>query len=154
MSYYVSILNHNSVNLVLIISNPINMKNFINVLMLMLVSIGVSMAQEKNGPVLKWEQDRYDYGVVYLDDLPETKLNIKFMNDGDQPLILTQVRACCGTRVNLWPRDPIMPGDEGNIEVEFRLAPRPHRISRTVTVTTNAENPTSVFRIVGEAVER
>jgi hypothetical protein len=154
MGHHVSFLNHNSVNLVLIIQIRSNMKNFISVLMVILVSIGVSTAQEKNGPILKWEQDRYDYGVIYLDDLPETKLNIKFMNEGDAPLILTQVRACCGTRVNLWPRDPIMPGDEGNIEVEFRLAPRPHRISRTVTVTTNAENATSVFRIVGEAVER
>jgi hypothetical protein len=129
-------------------------KNILVVFLVMLFGMGVAISQEKKGPQLKWDIERYDYGTVYLDDLPETKIDIKFKNDGDEPLLLSQVRACCGTRVNSWPREPIMPGDEGTIQVEFRLAPRPHRISRTVTVNTNAQNSTSIFRIVGETVER
>jgi hypothetical protein len=130
------------------------MKNIVFIFMAMLMGVGVAISQENKGPQLKWELDRYDYGTVYLEDLPETKLDIKFKNDGDEPLVLSQVRACCGTRVNSWPREPVMPGDEGTIQVEFRLAPRPHRISRTVTVNTNAQNATSIFRIVGEVVEK
>ncbi len=131
------------------------MKNSITFFAVMILGVAIAFSQQsEQGPKLKWELDRYDYGTVYLDDLPETKLDIKFTNDGEEPLVLSRVRACCGTRVNSWPQEPIMPGEEGIIQVEFRLAPRAHRISRSVTVTSNAERATSVFRIVGEVVER
>ncbi|MFN3555163.1 MAG: DUF1573 domain-containing protein [Bacteroidales bacterium] len=130
------------------------MKNTIVLFIFIMLGAGAALSQEKKGPVLKWELDRYDYGNLYTDDMPETKLDIKFKNEGDEPLVLSQVRACCGTRVHSWPRQPIMPGQEGTIQIEFRLAPRAHRISRTVTVTSNADPATSIFRIVGEVLER
>ncbi len=129
------------------------MKNSFLVLLLIL-SISIN-AGEKKGPEFTYENDRYDYGVIYLDDMPETKLDIKFTNTGDEPLILSGVRACCGTRVNYWPQEPIMPNEEGVIKVEFRLAPRPHRISRTVIVTSNMEtNNRHIFRIMGQVKEK
>lgn len=130
------------------------MKNIVVLFIVMFVGAGIAASQEKKGPQLKWEMERYDYGTVYLDDLPETKLDIKFTNEGKEPLILSNVRACCGTRVHSWPRQPILPGEEGTISIEFRLAPRAHRISRTVTATSNADPNTSIFRIVGEVAER
>ncbi len=130
------------------------MKNIIVLFLVMFVGAGIAASQEKKGPQLKWEKERYDYGTLYLDDLPETKLDIKFTNEGNEPLILSHVRACCGTRVHSWPRQPILPGEEGTISIEFRLAPRAHRISRTVTATSNADPNTSIFRIVGEVAER
>ncbi len=110
---------------------------------------------EKKGPQFQFEQSRFDYGTIYVDDMPETKMDIKFSNVGDEPLILSNVRACCGTRVTSWPREPIMPGEEEVIKIEFRLAPRPQRISRSVTVNyNNPERPTERFRITGQVVER
>ncbi len=115
----------------------------------------VADEHEKKGPVLEFEKSRQDYGTVYVDDLPDGSLEIKFTNTGDEPLVINNVRACCGTRVTDWPREPVMPGDEEIIEVAFRLAPRPHRISRTVTVNyNNEERPTVRYRIVGQVVER
>lgn len=122
---------------------------------LILLAAMVVKADDEKGPQLKWEKDRHDYGTVYVDDMPETKLAINFSNTGDEPLILSNVRACCGTRVTQWPREPILPGEEGTINIEFRLAPRAQRISRTVTVTyNNEEKPTERYRIVGQVVER
>ena len=130
------------------------MKNIVLVFLVMLLGAGIAVSQEKKGPELKWALERYDYGTVYLDDMPETKMDIKFTNDGNEPLVLSNVRACCGTRVHNWPRQPIMPGEEGIIQIEFRLAPRAQRISRTVTVTSNTEPTTSIFRIIGQVEER
>ena len=130
------------------------MKNILIFFLVVFLGAGMAISKEKEGPALKWEISRYDYGTIYLDDLPQTRMDIKFTNDGDEPLILTNVRACCGTRVHTWPREPILPGEEGIINIEFRLAPRPHRISRTVTVTSNSDPSTSIFRIVGEVAER
>ena len=121
---------------------------------LMFVLMSVS-AEEKKGPQLKFENDRHDYGTVYVDELPDGKLAINFSNSGDEPLLLSNVRACCGTRVTQWPREPILPGEEGTINIQFRLAPRAQRISRSVTVTyNNEERPTERFRITGQVVER
>ncbi len=107
------------------------------------------------GPELKFEQPVHNYGTAYVDSMPNTKLAISFTNSGSQPLLLSNVRACCGTRVTQWPNQPIAPDEKGVINIEFTLAARAQRISRTVTVTSNSEtNPTAVFRIQGEIVER
>jgi hypothetical protein len=130
------------------------MKNVLVVFLFMVLGAGIASSQENKGPQLKWNKERHDFGSVYTDEMPQTKVDIKFTNSGTEPLILSQVRACCGTRVLSYPREPIMPGKEGTIQVEFRLNPGPQRISRTVTASTNAEPNTSIFRIVGEVVER
>ncbi len=113
------------------------------------------IAAEEGGPVLTFEIPAYDYGTVYTDDLPETKLAIIFENTGDEPLVLTNVRACCGTRVTHWPEEPVMPGLKDTINIEFRLVPRPHRIRRSVTASSNcSESNSKTFRITGEVVQR
>ncbi len=124
-------------------------------LLIAMVFTAAADENEKKGPVLTFENSRHDYGTVYVDDLPDGNLEIRFSNTGDEPLVISNVRACCGTRVRDWPREPIMPGEEETIEVSFRLAPRPQRISRSVTVNyNNEERPTERFRIVGQVVER
>ena len=113
------------------------------------------IAEEEGGPVLTFEIPAHDYGTVYTDDLPETKLAIVFENTGGEPLVLTSVRACCGTRVTNWPKEPVMPGLTDTINIEFRLAPRPHRIRRSVVASSNCtESNNKVFRITGEVVQR
>jgi len=124
-------------------------------LLMAMVLTAAADENEKKGPVLTFDPPRQDYGTVYVDELPDGNLEIQFSNTGDEPLVISNVRACCGTRVREWPREPIMPGEEETIEVSFRLAPRPQRISRSVTVNYNNEQrPTERFRIVGQVVER
>lgn len=132
------------------------MKKRLTGLLGLLFIVGSALAfPGSEGPALTFENDGINYGTVYVDEMPETKHDIAFTNTGDQPLILSNVRACCGTRVTGWPRDPIMPGEKGTISIEFRLAPRPQNISRTVTVTSNNNNsPTQIFRITGTVIER
>jgi hypothetical protein len=80
---------------------------------------------------------------------------IEFTNTGDEPLLITGVRACCGTRVEEWSREPILPGGNGTATVNFRLAGTPQSISRTVTITyNNTVQPSIVYRIVGRVVSR
>lgn len=109
-----------------------------------------------NGPQLSFTTPQHNYGTIYADEMStEYKLAIELSNTGNMPLVLSNVRACCGTRVTSWSREPIAPGAKDTINIEFRLAPRVQRISRTVTVTSNSEtNPTAIFRITGEIVER
>ncbi len=125
------------------------------VLMTLVGFFAVAGDEEKNGPKLTFEPSSHNYGTVYVDEMPNTNLDIRFSNTGNEPLVISNVRACCGTRVTSWPREPIMPGQADTISVDFRLAQRPQRISRTVTVTyNNPEEPTIRYRITGQIVER
>lgn len=104
------------------------------------------------GPVLEFVGEAMDLGTLTLADLDLFRRDIEFVNRGDQPLILSNVRGCCGTRITAWPQAPIMPGETGLIETQFRLAARPHTVRRTVTVTSNATEPNKVHRITGTVI--
>ena len=111
-------------------------------------------AQDHEGPYIVLDPESQDYGEIPSDDVPEGKISFFVLNHGNQPLVLTSVRACCGTRVNGYTEEPIAPADTGYVEVQFRIVPRPHRIRRTVTIQSNAANrQTAIFRIQGEVVE-
>ncbi len=113
-------------------------------------------AKASKGPQFEYteEGNRIDLGTIYIDELEEINLEIEFENTGDEPLIISNVRACCGTRVKDYPKEPISPGDRGVIEVHFRLAPRPHNISRTVITQSNDPDGQKVLRISGEVADR
>ncbi len=100
------------------------------------------------------EENRIDLGTIYIDEMGEINLEIEFKNTGTEPLIVSHVRACCGTRVRDWTKEPVNPGETGIIEVHFRLAPRPHNISRTVLAMSNDPGGQKVLRIRGRVAER
>ncbi len=130
---------------------------FVAFVVLLSLQFGQLFAQQeqKKGAVLAFEKEREDLGTMFIDELKQTNLEIKFTNEGDQPLVISQVRGCCGTRIVDYPRTPVLPGEEGTINISYRLANRAHRVSRTVTVTSNnAEGSNVVYRLVGEVVDR
>jgi len=130
------------------------MKNIILVSLFIVIFSFYSSAQKSiQGPSLKFTKENHNYGKVHIDNLPDGKIDIEFTNDGNQPLVLSNVKACCGTRVLDWPKEPILPGKKGTIKIEFRLQPRVQTISRTVTVFSNSPNSPDIFRITGEVTE-
>jgi hypothetical protein len=115
-------------------------------------SLAAAGVAEVTGPVLLFSQPHLDVGTVRVGELAPFHESIEFTNSGDQPLILSNVRGCCGTRITQWPQAPVMPGETGQIDVQFRLAPRPHTVRRTVTVTSNATIPTQAHSIIGQVI--
>ncbi|MDD4385987.1 MAG: DUF1573 domain-containing protein [Bacteroidales bacterium] len=110
---------------------------------------------KKKGPYIRFEPSEINLGNISTNDVTEDigNIEIEFYNDGVQPLILNQVTGCCGTRINDWTRKPIAPGQKGTIKVWFRVSPQPHRISRTITVQSNAINGNNKkMAILGEVV--
>jgi hypothetical protein len=114
----------------------------------------ISAQENQSGAKLVFEKEREELGNMFVDELKHTELKIKFKNEGDEPLVLSQVRGCCGTRIVDWPRTPLLPGEEGEIQISFRLASRAHKVSRTVTVLSNDRSGASIYRLVGEVMDR
>ncbi len=110
---------------------------------------------KKEHPYLRFEPEEVQLGTFNVNEISDDlgEVDIKVHNDGAKPLILNRVTACCGTRVKERPSQPIAPGEEGIIKISFRVAPRAQRISRTVTVYSNAANGNMLrVRIKGEIV--
>ncbi|TCO10463.1 DUF1573 domain-containing protein [Natronoflexus pectinivorans] len=113
----------------------------------------IAKASQPEGPELTFEESGLNYGTVTTDNIPGGKVTIVFTNTGDEPLVLSNVRACCGTRVERYPRQPIAPGVKDSINVSFNLAQRPQRINRVVTVNSNCRNNFAhTWRITGQVV--
>ncbi len=119
---------------------------------LLLLAAATVHAGESQGPILTFANPEYDCGTIYFDEVDIKTLEIEFSNTGDSPLVVNNIRACCGTVVTDWTREPVLPGEKGKIEVRFRVAKRPHMIRRVISVESNsADNPRQRHRITGRA---
>ena len=131
------------------------MKKIVIILSLFLAfTLFLDAQMSGKGPVISFDKEIHNFGTMHRGSVPEGKVEYKIFNTGKEPLLLTMVRACCGTQVREYTRAPIAPGDSGIVKVEFRIVDRVQKISRTVTIQSNAENrQTAVLRILGEVVE-
>ncbi len=129
------------------------MKKLIAIFAIVLTS-AITFAQ--SGPKIQFAaaDNTIDYGTV-VRGKDDGRRTFEFTNTGDQPLIITNVRSTCGCTVPSKPEAPIMPGKKGQIDVQYNMSPG--RISRTITVESNAvnyENGTVPLRIKGEVVQQ
>lgn len=90
--------------------------------------------------VMTFEDGGYDtkcdYGNIEFNGEPLRV--VKFKNTGSEPLIIKNARGSCGCTVPNWPKEPILPGESGQIEIRYATN-RVGGINKKVTVTTNEE---------------
>ncbi len=99
-------------------------------------------------PKAEFELKKLNYGVI--DKGSEPLRIFKFKNVGTEPLIIKNAKGSCGCTVPKPPKDPIMPGEEAELEVRYDTK-RPGKFTKTVTLTTNdPANPKTVLTITGE----
>lgn len=97
--------------------------------------------------VFKFEEESHDFGT-----LEEGKLAIYefvFENTGNQPIIISNVKASCGCTTPFWTRDPVPPGKIGKIKAQYNSKGRPGTFTKSITITSNAQTPTKVLHIKG-----
>lgn len=121
------------------------MKKLFTILFIGLMSFGMN-AQAK----IEFKSETIDYGTI------EKGANgvriFEFTNTGDEPLIISKVSSSCGCTIPKKPKDPILPGQTGEIEVKYDTN-RVNPIRKTITVMSNAETPTIALKIKGVVVD-
>lgn len=94
-------------------------------------------AVTENGPILVLEEERYDFGEITEGEIASHIY--KFTNEGTSPLILNQVTASCGCTTPSYSKQPIAPGESGEIEVVYDSAGQPTGVQhKIIIVSTNA----------------
>ncbi|MGP8217588.1 MAG: DUF1573 domain-containing protein [Bacteroidia bacterium] len=104
---------------------------------------------DPNAPVIKFETDTIKYGTIaYASDGYRF---FNFTNTGKEPLIIKETHGSCGCTIPTAPKEPIQPGQSGQIKVHYDTQ-RPGHFIKSVTVTSNANPSTKVVYIVGDVM--
>jgi len=102
--------------------------------------------------VLQFETDNHDFGKVAEGTI--ATYEFKFKNTGNQPAIIANVQASCGCTTPDWTKTPVLPGKSGVIKTMYSSAGRPGVFNKTVTVTSNATEPSKVLTIKGAVLTK
>lgn len=89
--------------------------------------------------VISFTADEFDFGDATQGEI--VKHSFVFRNSGTEPLIIAKVLTTCGCTVPKFPKEPILPGAIGRIEVNFNTEGKMGRQNKIVNVMSNATTP-------------
>lgn len=103
-------------------------------------------------PTMDFDQTTFDFGEITEGDIASHEFI--FTNTGNQPLVLSSVKASCGCTTPSWTKEPILPGKKGHIKASYNSKNRPGGFHKSITVTSNAVPATKVVYIKGTSVRK
>lgn len=86
--------------------------------------------------VMAFTEQSYDFGKVKVGG--KITHAFKFKNTGDHPLMISDVITPCGCTVPTFSKEPVLPGKEGEIMVEFNTQGRVGKNHKALIVVSNA----------------
>lgn len=101
--------------------------------------------------VFEFETETIDYGTINKGD--DGNRTFTFVNKGNAPIIITKIKSSCGCTVPTYSKEPILPGEKGEIKVKYATT-RVGAFSKTITVLSNAEKPQKPLRIKGKVLDK
>ncbi|MFT6996593.1 MAG: hypothetical protein ACJAQ4_000334 [Cryomorphaceae bacterium] len=105
------------------------------------------------GPVttMEFAAVDHDFGAI-AQDTENTKV-FSFTNTGAEPLIIANAKGSCGCTVPEYPKEPIPPGESGEIKVVYKPGKKKNAQSQNVTITANTLPEKSVLTISANVME-
>lgn len=106
------------------------------------------------GPLttLTFDEAVFDFGEVMEGE--KVVHNYTFTNTGKEPLVISNAKGSCGCTVPSWPREPIPPGESGEIKVQFDSKGKGkvggNNQSKRVTITANTDPAQTFLTIKGK----
>ena len=99
-------------------------------------------------PVIQFEKTEYDFGKILQGEV--VSYTFHFTNAGSAPLIITGVDKSCGCTAGDYPREPIAPGQRGEIKITYDSKGHFGFQSKTVVVNSNTIPSQHTLRIKAE----
>lgn len=124
------------------------MRKFVLLLLVLLALPFSSFA----APVVSTEVSDYDFGQVSQGE--KVTYTFRFRNSGDELLEISSVSSSCGCTAALLSSKRIAPGDMGEVKAIFDSSRFHGRVTKTITLKTNAPaQRTVLFHLSGEVKE-
>lgn len=104
-----------------------------------------AVEESQEGPQIIFESSEYNFGTIKTGE--KVSNTFVFSNTGTEDLLILGVQTSCGCTAPDWPKQPILPGEKGEIKVIFNSTGKRGAQNKTVTVKSNANNESS-YRLV------
>ncbi|MFC6222277.1 DUF1573 domain-containing protein [Hymenobacter artigasi] len=103
-----------------------------------------------NAPVMKFAEAEFDFGDIQ----PDSKVHhtFTFTNTGKSPLLIEDATASCGCTTPSWTKEPVAPGAEGKMEVQFDSRGKQGIISKQVAIRANTQPSITTLLIKGNVL--
>jgi hypothetical protein len=108
--------------------------------------VGITII-DPSAPIMKFDSTTYWFDTVWQGSTVDHEFH--FTNKGKTPLIISNVCGSSGCVVPSYPKEPIAPGQSAFVRVVFNSTGKMGPQEKTVTVTSNASEPTIVLRLKG-----
>lgn len=99
---------------------------------------------------IEFAEEAFDFGTITQGE--KVDHTFKFTNTGESDLVIVSAKGSCGCTVPEWPKEPIAPGETGNIEVVFSSEGKKGKQHKRVSIVANTEPATSVIALKGEVL--
>jgi len=88
-------------------------------------------------PQFEFKELNYDFGTITEGEVVEHTFT--FTNTGEAPLVIQSTSASCGCTTPSYSREPVAPGETGEVQVKFNSQNRPGVQNKTITITANTD---------------
>ena len=112
-------------------------KQFLTLLYIAIASVAVAQGK------FSFEEESYDFGTV-IEGVKATH-TFQFTNTGDAPIVISAVRASCGCTTPQWPKEPIAPGESGEITAIYNSKGRLNAFNKSIRITSMLRRPIKSF---------
>ena len=123
------------------------MKQILIAILLWTVGCLVGLAQ----PKATFDKKVHEFGVVLWKHPATATFTIK--NDGNKPLVISNVTTSCGCTVADWTKEPIPAGKTGEVKVTFDPKNRPGNFMKTIRLYGNGMKNGFLLSIRGKVLK-
>ncbi len=96
---------------------------------------------------ISFKKEVHDFGEI--PQKKEVSTIFVFINTGEEPLLIQEVKSTCGCTVPEYPKEMIKPSDKGEIKVIYD-ANLPGRFNKKISVFYNGKDSPKTLTIKGE----
>ena len=100
---------------------------------------------------IKFEKTSHNFGT--FNESEKMTCSFKFTNTGDKLLVIHQAVASCGCTVPQYPKQPVKPGESGEIVVTYNgIGKFPGHFRKTITIRSNAKKEIIRLYVEGDMI--
>lgn len=100
-----------------------------------------------NAPVMSFEKPEYDFGSIKSGE--KVSMVFRFKNTGKSDLVISETSVPCSCTKPTYSKEPVAPGEEGEIDVEFDSYNKTGYHNSKVNIIANTVPSTNIIGFKG-----
>jgi hypothetical protein len=105
---------------------------------------------DPNMPKTKMTFEKMEHNYGKVEQKTKNEHIFRFTNSGTNPLVIANAKGTCGCTVPDYPKDPIMPGEDGEIKVEYSSRTSKGVQTKMVNIWANTEPEQTQLKITAD----